>query len=142
MLRTALCATLAIGVVAAPANAGLSAREAKAEYVSAGGVAGIITGDTDINGTHLGTARIYPRRAERYVAMSLTDATGLPVAFEVAQDLDDDGREETSYGAYCGKMPEIKLKAARLPVTVFILTGQCGTGVSAPTKGVVTATLR
>ena len=128
-------------VAAAPAVA-KAPRIASAPYTTAGGVAGVITGDTDVNGTHYGVATIHTRRGESRVELAVTDDAGLPVAFEVAQDTDGDGHGDAEFGAFCGKTgAPLRLKRQRADLMVFILAGPCGSGVSAPTTGTVTARL-
>lgn len=144
MLRTALCATFTLGLVAVPAHAGLGGRTATAEYTTAGGVSGdVLTGDSDVNGEHYGTARVFPRKRERFVKLTVADTSGLPVAFAVGQDVNLDGTDDVRFGEFCGSTPEdLKLRSDKGEVVVYILAGECRGAVSAPTKGVVTAAWR
>ncbi|HEV2891625.1 MAG TPA: hypothetical protein VGX28_14725 [Frankiaceae bacterium] len=147
MPRTFLAATAAAALaVSVPAAAGAlpyaRERTATVEYVTAGGVAGVISGDSNMNGTHYGSARVFTRKGESRFSITVTDANGLPVAFEVAQDVNGDGRsDEETYGEFCGTTGPTPLRIAkqRADIVVFILAGQCGTGASVPTKGTVVA---
>lgn len=143
MLRTPIVAAVVLAAVAAPAAA-RAPRTAVAEYVTAGGVSGdVLSGDSDLNGTRYGSATLQPRRGEtRLLEVVVTDDAGLPVAFQIGQDLDGDGGSDEKSAEFCGKVTEpIRLKAPSRPVRVYVLAGPCAGGVSAPTTGTVTARL-
>jgi hypothetical protein len=140
MLRPVLIATAALALAAAPAFSAPGAREASAPYATPGGVTGVISGDTDLNGSHYGAALVTPRRGESRVEVSVADTTGLPVSFELAQDVDGDGRVDWKTGGFCGRTSgPVRLAKQRVDVLVLVNAGQCGAGVSAPTTGTVTA---
>jgi len=140
MLRPVLLATTAVALAAVPVSATPGAREAKAAYTGTTGVAGVITGDVDMNGSHYGAALLFPRRGESRIEVSVTDATGLPVSFEIAQDTDGDRVADWKSDGFCGRTPRaVRLAKQRADVLVLVNAGTCGTGVSTPTTGTVTA---
>lgn len=145
MLRTLLGAAAAVALAAAPVTAApaRAPRTAVATYTSPGGVAGILSGDSNVNGTRYGSATILTRAGEtRLLEVSAADDNGLPVAFEIEQDTDGDGAGDVSFGSFCGKVAKpMRLKVQRGDVYVYIHAGQCAGGVSAPTTGTVTARL-
>jgi hypothetical protein len=130
--------------VAAPAAAKADrTRTVSADYITSGGITGIVSGDATIQGKQLGAVKIYTNRGEYAVDLTATDRTPLPVAFEAAQDTDGDGAAETVLGTFCGSAKGVGLKRGGVPVLVYVLTGPCGaTGASAPTTGTVSAVLR
>ena len=141
MLRTMLTAALAVvaAATAVPADAA-GPRVAKATYKTPGGVTGVLSGDGDLNGDRYGSANVFTRKGESRIAVEVVDDAGLPVAFELGQDTGDE--RPVKLGTFCGKTSEpVKLAVQRLPVEVYILAGECGAGVSAPTTGTVVATL-
>jgi hypothetical protein len=143
--RTAWLGLAAVAALASPASATLSAardRVVNAEYTTAGGVADVIGGDTNVQGKQLGAATIYTRREEVTIAATLTDRTGLPVAADLVQDTDGDGMPDVTLASFCGRTTKpVKLKKRGAAVLVHILAGACGAGASAPTTGVVSARL-
>jgi hypothetical protein len=146
-MRAAL--VVAVGAVAAlavPAGAAVGPREARSEYTSAGGVSGVISGVTYVNGDVYGAVRLSTLTTERSIGVTITDAAASPataVAAELAQDLDRDGQYETTLGSACGATREpLRLARPGAPVMVFLLAGACDGGkASLPTKGLVTAKL-
>lgn len=147
MPRTFLAAaTVAVLTAAVPTAADaipyVRERTTTVEYTTAGGVAGVISGDANLNGSRYGSARVFTRKGEARFSLTVTDENGLPVAFEVTQDVNGDGHaDEETYGEFCGTTGPTPLRIAkqRQDIVVLILAGQCGTGASVPTKGTVTA---
>jgi hypothetical protein len=141
MIRTFVLAGAALALAAVPATAA-GPRVATVEYKTAGGVEPVISGGTDLNGDLYGAAEVPTRRGERRVEVAAADASGLPVLFNVEQDVDGDDRPDLKAGPFCGKTPQpVKLAAQQVPVQVNILAGTCGSGVSAPTTGTLTVRL-
>ncbi len=141
-LAAATVAALTAVVPAADAIPYARERTATVEYVTAGGVAGVISGDANLNGSRYGSARVFTRKGESRFSLNVTDENGLPVAFEVTQDVDGDGHaDEETYGEFCGTTGKTPLKIVkpREDIVVLILAGTCGTGASVPTKGTVVA---
>jgi hypothetical protein len=144
MRHTSVLAGLAaVLAVATPAVAkGDRTRTVNAEYVTGGNVAGVITGDVNIQSTRLGAAMILTNRGEYAIDLTLTDKTPVPVAAEAAQDLDGDGTAETTLGTFCGKTAKpLAIRRGGTPVVVLPLVGPCDAGASVPTTGTVTAKL-
>lgn len=128
---------------ALPAETAPPRREVRERYATPGGVADVITGDTVVQNEHYGAAVVATRRAERTIEVVLADDAGGPVAAEIAQDADGDGTKESTLGVVCGRTAApLRLRRPGAPVVVYVLAGSCGNGVSAPTTGTVTATLR
>jgi hypothetical protein len=127
-------------LAAAPAGAGLRARTQELTYTTGANVDGVISGDTTIQGKRYGSVDFGVRRGERWLDLRLTDASGLPVLAEVSQDTNGDGDADLST-TVCGATTKPVALKARV-VTVTVLYGTCGTGVSAPTTGTAVATIR
>lgn len=134
-----------IGVVVVAAVAGVAAdaaparRGATAEYLTAGGIVGVTSGDTYVNGVPYGSVTFATRAHERTFDVRVTDDSGLAVAAEVVQDVDGDSTPDTTLATFCGSVRDVRLKRPGRPVLVYLLAGECGSGVSAPTRGVVAA---
>lgn len=79
---------------------------------------------------------------EKFVKISIADATGLPVAFHLGQDTDPDSfGTESSLGDFCGDTGKKAIPIEPgLPLVVFpwAVGAECG---SIATQGTVTATL-
>jgi hypothetical protein len=137
---TALAVVASLGVSATAGSTHY--RDVRADYATAGGVADVISGETSLNGAQYGAVTIPTRRGEYGITVSLHDTTGTPVAADVAQDADGDGEVETVIGSLCGRT-SVPLRLARsgAPVIVYVLAGSCGSGVSTPTTGTVSARL-
>ena len=79
---------------------------------------------------------------EKKISLKLTDDSGLPVYFEITQDVDGDGTfYEHSAGSGCGKTDGPVTLEPSAPIVVFISSGQCGTGAGLATGGTFSATL-
>ena len=79
---------------------------------------------------------------EKSMSLELTDDSGTPVYFEIAQDVDGDGTlYEHAAGAGCGKTSEPVPLEAGAPVVVFVQSGTCDTGGGIATGGTFKATL-
>jgi len=108
-IRRSACGALVVTCSVAASAAALAAetkRTAEAPYETPGGVAGVIAGDTVINGESYGGATFETRRSERAVSVSLADGTGMPAAGELAQDVDGDGVLEQPFASFCGRTSE------------------------------------
>jgi len=142
-IRRSACGALVVTCSVAASAAALAAetkRTAEAPYETPGGVAGVIAGDTVINGESYGGATFETRRSERAVSVSLADGTGMPAAGELAQDVDGDGVLEQPFASFCGRTSEPVPITPGRPLRVHVQAGACGGGVSAPTTGTVTVT--
>lgn len=135
MLRTSLAAA-AVLAVAAPVSA-LPARVVEAPYAVAMG-AGDKMAEWQVAGQSLGAAKVLPRKGERRASFTAEDATGMPVRFVVWQDAAGD---DVVLGEFCGATPKPLALRGTGEVTVFVIYGACGAGVSVPTTGLVRAGL-
>ncbi|HEX8002665.1 MAG TPA: hypothetical protein VF519_08215 [Mycobacteriales bacterium] len=127
---------------AAHAVPGARERVASAGYTYAGGVAGVMTGETNVNGTRYGGAVLPTHKGESRALVSVSDGNGLPVAFRLAWDADADGAVDSTFGDYCGSTPQpVRFKPTRGELVVWVNAGACAGGVSAPTTGTATARL-
>jgi hypothetical protein len=138
--------TLSIAIALAgvtPVAAGATSpshRDMSATYLTAGGVQGVNSGDTVLQGHTLGSVALSPRRAEHHLALQVVDKAGLPVASEVYEDLNGDGKGDVLVGAFCGRTASpLTLHHAGAPVIVYINAGRCPAGPSLPTTGTVSA---
>ncbi|HWL66153.1 MAG TPA: hypothetical protein VNP73_09290 [Actinomycetota bacterium] len=143
-----LLVVVAAAFVAAPAEAGKKkkvkrvTRTAEAPYAAPGfGTATAAAGCSPALGS-CGNFAIGPD--DKFVKVTLTDATGTPTAFSVAQDTepgDPTNTIETNHGTFCGTTGDTPI--ALVPgaeITIFIWAwgdAVCPTGVG--TSGTVTA---
>jgi hypothetical protein len=145
MVRTVglVAVTLAAVAGAVPATAKpVRYREVTATYTTPGGVAGVISGDTDVQGSRYGSATLPTRASDRTVTVSIADTGGTKVAAEAAQDTDGDGTTDATLGTFCGATTApLRLAKPGVPVFVYVNAGSCGGGASLPTTGTVTARL-
>ena len=80
--------------------------------------------------------------SEKTMSLELTDDSGTPVYFEIAQDVDGDGTiYEHAAGSGCGKTSEPVPLAPGAPVIVFVQSGTCDVGAGMATGGTFKATL-
>jgi hypothetical protein len=140
--RRLAAATLVVtAVVAAPASAArVRHRDVRAEYVTAGGVADVINGDTTVNGTQYGAVTIPTKRGDFALDVSVADSGGTRITADVAQDVDGDGQIDNVLASICGASTSpVRIRLAGAPVVVYLNVGSCGGGASVPTTGTVTA---
>jgi hypothetical protein len=138
-VAAASAATLAVLAAAGTAQAAAAARHATAAYAG-GSPQGVVTVAFSDGNQHVGQAVFRPRRGERTIALAGTDATGAPVAFEVYQVVDEQTKEHTLIGEFCGRTNRpLPLVDDASPVAVVPVVGVCGAGPSAPTEGLVEA---
>lgn len=135
MLRTALALAGALALAAAPAHA----RAPRNEVVPYQGTNGV-TGAYSLGWGPLerapGKASIGLLRIDRTVAVTVTDASGLPVPFTLWHSPID--RPDKLLGEYCGSTPApIRLPFSGGRVNVHVLTGVCGPNPAVPTTGTV-----
>lgn len=79
---------------------------------------------------------------ETRLSLELTDESGLPVYFQISQDVDGDGTiYEYSNGEGCGATTEPVELEPGAPITVFIQSGTCDAGPGLATGGTFKATL-
>jgi hypothetical protein len=143
---TRAVAAVAVAAALAPAvaaSAATPAREARATYTAAGGATGVATVSAGGQGSTIGSVGLPVQRGERRVTLRIADNTGLPVAAEVVQVLDEQTGEYTSLGELCGPAARtFRLASPTAPVAVRPVAGACGSTVSVPTQGIVTAAFR
>jgi hypothetical protein len=131
---SALC--LAAGSASAAAPARTVNRSYQPAYVEPGGTAGSIHSS---NGVAFRT-----RANERFVTVTIEDASGLPIPARVAQDVDGDREDDVAY-EFCGSTAQPVAIQPGVPVTVWMSHGTCD-DVTNPssgggwTTGTVTAT--
>jgi hypothetical protein len=95
-----------------------------------------------------GCVEIATTSAESYISVEIVDASGLPVAAALAQDVDGDGTG-TFFASVCGASAAPVAIAPGMPVTVIIGAGVVVDGAAVPpgacpsaaTSGTVKATL-
>lgn len=84
-----------------------------------------------------------PRATERFVAVTIEDASGTAVPARVTQDLDGDGKPEVE-SKFCGATDQPVEIEPGVPVTVWMEIGTCDGPASgsagAWTQGTMTAT--
>jgi hypothetical protein len=74
--------------------------------------------------------------------LEITDESGLPVYFQITQDVDGDGTlYEYDAGSGCGKTAEPAVLEPGAPITVFVQSGECDGGPGLATGGTFKATL-
>ncbi len=79
---------------------------------------------------------------EKYISLEVTDDSGTPVFFQVAQDVDGDGTlYEHAVVSACGANEEPAPLEKNAPILVFVQSGQCDTGAGLATGGAFKATL-
>ena len=79
---------------------------------------------------------------ESTIGLEITDDSGLPVYFSITQDVDGDGTiYEHTVVEGCGKTKEPGTLEKGAPITVFVYSGTCDTGVAVATGGTFKATL-
>lgn len=144
MVRRAAVFTAALTVLAAgPVLAGSHDRTVTREYVSPGGVQGVISGSTTVQGAHYGFVELPTSRRDRWATVQVTDANGVPVAFELAQGDREDSASMAELGEFCSATPSaVRLPKAGQPLVVYVNAGVCAGGPSVPTSGTVTVQLR
>lgn len=142
--RLAIAAVAAAALATAvPAGAKTGARAVTLTYEGTGSVQGVVSGSFDGQGQHLGYVTLPTSRKDRTVSVVVTDARGLPVAFQLSQGDRKDTKTMTDVGEWCSSTPHpVKLPHPGQPVIVYVELGACGTSPSAPTSGTVKLTLR
>jgi hypothetical protein len=136
-------AAAVVGMVAGGAVAGhaapTSGHHERAGYSMPGGVQGVINGSTNLGGRHFGFVQVPSRPSDRTVKVSVSDVTGLPVAFEVAQW---GSAGDRTLGSYCSTSSRIRLPRPGRSVIVYLNVGSCAGRPSVPTTGDVRANYR
>jgi hypothetical protein len=128
--------------VASPAFAAGHRHQESATYRTPGGVQGVVNGSTNVEGAHLGFVQLASSARDRAVRVTVADATGLPVAFALAQWDAHAPDGEYDLGSYCGTSALRRLPDPGSSVVVYLNVGSCPDGPSAPTTGTVTALYR
>lgn len=91
---------------------------------------------------HFGFTQLRSTKADRFVTITVTDATGLPVAFDVEQWDPKAPGGTYELGSFCSRSKQLRLPAPGRSVVIYPEDGTCAAGPSAPTQGTVTATFR
>ncbi len=80
---------------------------------------------------------------EKKISLEVTDDSGLPVFFQITQDVDGDGTiYEHDVASGCGKSEEPGVLEPGAPIVVFVQSGNCAnTGPALATGGTFKATL-
>ena len=144
MRRTIGAATgLLVIALAVPAFAGAGgARTVSRAYTGAGvdSVAGVtpeMRGSIHGQGSDAEAVVFATESTDRTMRLTAADQTGLPVRLEFEQTAANG--DVVLFGRACGKPASVRLAAPGRPVTVYLLTGSCGSTASVPTTGTVTA---
>jgi hypothetical protein len=133
MKKTAVVAALVVAC-STPAVAS-TARNASAPYEMPGGVTGhhVGVGGPDAPASW---AVFKTKAGEKSVTLSVADASGRPVSFDVEQG-------GTDLGSFCGTTgPDPVRLPGKGPVAVTPVLGMCGDTVSVPTSGTISAIFR
>lgn len=79
---------------------------------------------------------------EKFMALEMTDESGLPVFFQITQDVDGDGTlYEHVAGTGCGTTKEPAPLEPGASIVVFVQSGTCDNGPGLATGGTFKATL-
>lgn len=149
-MRKALAVGLAVGMLAAamvaPADAGPKKKKKKpaapvervveGAYTCPCGVQAAGRGPGFILGSGEGGFTLPTLGGEKTFTVELTDESGQPVFFKVAQDTDGDNISETAVTQACGKTAE----PAEIPneggeLNFFVYSGTCDVGIAVATGG-------
>lgn len=142
-MRRSITAVMGIALaVASPAFAGGHAHQETATYQTPGGVQGVVNGSVNVQGSHYGFVQLASSAHDHAVRVSVSDATGLPVAFDLAQWDAHAPNGERDLGNYCGTSTMRTLPKPGRAVVVYLNVGSCPGGLSVPTTGTVTAVYR
>lgn len=144
IVKKAIAVALALGMLGgaliAPAQAGKKRkpkrveRQAEASYTGAFNVLYFSSGGQNFGGVAFPTGG-----SEKFVALEIKDASGLPSFATIGQDLDGDSFADTSH-EMCGKTEEPIQIEPGYDVTVFLKQGPCNGGPALVTEGTVAAT--
>jgi hypothetical protein len=139
MKASLLATVLAVGALADSATA---AGTQVASYTGPAGVAGVMRVGGQAQGGST-TGVLLPTSArDRIADLTVADATGRPVFVELAQDRDGQGFV-TDLGGFCSSAATpVRLAFPGRPLQVYVVAGACGSDVSAPTTGKITARFR
>ncbi len=135
---------LLVGAFAVPAEAAKKkkARVFKGTYMCPCGVQVLGQGPGFRLGSGEGGFEVPVLPKERFMSLEITDDSGLPVYFNISQDVDGDGTlYEHEAGTGCGKTTEPAELVPGASVVVFLYSGTCDVGVALATGGSFTATL-
>lgn len=142
MRRAVVALALAVAAVATTPAGAAPARTMKATYQGTLGVAGVGHAMWTLTREDVGEVSFVVLPKESRVEVSVTDATGLPVAFGLYQDVEGNGIPEIWYAEYCGRTPgPVRLRRDSGDLYVFVRAGACGGTAGVPTTGTVTARL-
>ncbi len=132
----ALVAVGLAGATCVPAAAGTTTyREVTANYVT-GGVDGVVSGGSQVQGEQSGSAIVIPTAGnERTAAVTLSDRTGRLAAARVAQDTDGDGQPDVELGTVCGG-GTVHLPVPGKALIVYAVLAACPQQPARTTQGV------
>lgn len=142
-MRRSITVIVGLAVAAAsPAFAGGRGHQESATYQTPGGVQGVVNGSVNAQGSHYGYVQLASSARDHAVRVTVSDATGLPVAFALAQWDAHAPNGERDLGSYCGTSTTRALPKPGRSVVVYLNVGSCPGGPSVPTTGTVTAVYR
>jgi len=147
MARVVAAVAVALAATGAPAHAKPSSRTASEPYQHAALGAPEVFGycwtvyRRDQPAENHGCVRFQVGARERYVALDVADASGLPVAGIAAQDRDHDGTNDVEF-RFCGSVEGQKVVDGELIVWLPMATTVNVTCPGHATTGKVTATFR
>jgi hypothetical protein len=134
----AVLPVVAVLALAGPAVAAPRPRTVTAPY-TVSGVQGVIEGDAAAQGGAVGAVRVALKTAERWVKVTLVDASGRPAAADVGLDLDNDGHADEWLGSFCGSTAKpLRITDYRSSLLVYPVAGTCGTAAAVATRGTAT----
>ena len=142
--RLAVAAVAVSALVTAwPASAKTTAHTVTLNYQGTGSIQGVISGAIDGQGGHYGYVQMPTLRKDRTVSVVVTDARGLPIAFQLSQGDTSSARTMTDLGEWCSSTPHpVRLAHPGQPVVVYVELGACDSSPSVPTTGTVKLTVR
>jgi len=142
--RLAVAAVVVCALATAwPASAKTNAHTVTLNYQGTGSVQGVVSGAIDNQGGHYGYVEVPTTRKDRTVSVIVTDARGLPIAFQLSQGYTSSADTMTDLGEWCSSTPHpVRLAHPGQPVVVYVELGACGNSPSVPTTGTVKLTVR
>lgn len=135
MKRMIALTVLILGLSAAVGQAASSTRVVEKSYEPVyfipNGTAGSIYSSNGV--------RFTPKAGERFVSVTITDNTGLPVPARLEQDTNGDDEPDIKHG-FCGATDSPVEIVPNAKVVVWMIDGTCGDAAGGWTTGAMTAT--
>ena len=144
MRRLALLAAILTTTIVSSTAGAAPVRTVTASYVgsgvdSVGGVTPAVYGDASGQGEEAEAVTVTPRAGEKVISVALSDRLGRAVLAAVVQHLGEATFQDVELGRVCAGTPgRFPLAAPGRTITIYLLTGSCPAGPSAPTSGTVT----